>query len=179
MIDIPSSAQLLLREAGFSTRTRTVDGNQVICFEDEALIGFCCVFEKVGDLLSTWQSREMATLRQFAPSLQAAGDKAWNVYFALLSADTAQPEQVRQIRWIEEDLERTRKIAACGIGSREDIVRAFLPVLPLQYQPQLQLEDATERLKKRIATIAPRVSGAALDPEISAAEVIRLIVEAP
>lgn len=179
MIDIPSSAQLLLREAGFSTRLRNVEGSQTICFEDEALIGFCSVFETVGKLLTGWKSRELSTLRRFAPSLQGAGDKAWNVYFALLSADVPEAETLRQVRWIEEDLERTRKIAACGVASREDIVRAFLPVLPLQYQPQLQIEDATERLKKRIASIAPKVADAALDPDMAPEEVIRLIGEAP
>lgn len=178
MIDILSSSQLLLRDAGFSTRLRNVDGAQTICFEDEALIGFCSVFETVGELVTGWRSRELSTLRQFAPSLQGAGDKAWNVYFAFLSGDAPEADQVRQVRWIEEDLERTRKIAACGIGSREDIVKAFLPVLPLQHQPQLQMEDATERLKKRIASVAPKAADAALDPDIAVGEVIRLIGEA-
>ena len=69
MIDIPSSAQLLLREAGFSTRQRHVEGSPTICFEDEALIGFCSVFDTVTDLLSRWKSRELSTLRQFSASL--------------------------------------------------------------------------------------------------------------
>lgn len=179
MIDITSSTQLLLRDAGFATRLSNVEGNQTICFEDDALMGFCSVFATADELVSKWKHREHSTLRQFSQSLQRAGDKSWNVYFAVLSADAPRAEQIRQVRWIEEDLERTRKIAACSIASREDIVRAFLPILPLQYQPQLQIEDATERLHKRIATIAPTAVEAALNPSIAADEVIRIIGEAP
>ena len=84
-----------------------------------------------------------------------------------------------RLRWIEEDLERTRKIAACGIASREELVRVLLPVLPLQYQPELRAEDVTERLRRRIAAIAPNVVEVALDEAVSPVEVVRILGDGP
>ena len=178
MIDILSTAQIVLREAGYSTRLRAAEHSTVICFEDEELIGFCSTFNGVEEMLSGWRARELSILKRFSASFHEAGDKAWNVYCAFLCGAAGNSEQVRQIRWIEEALERTRKIASCGLAAREDVVRVLLPVLPLQYQPALQVEDSTERLQKRIATLAPRASVAALDESVSPAEVMRLIGEA-
>jgi len=178
MIDVLSTAQLALRDSGFVPRSRVVGRSTVVCFEDEALIGFCSVFDDVASLLQGWQAREQSILRQFTTSFHQAGDKAWNVYCIFLSAALPNPEEARQVRWIEEDLERTRKIAACGLASRDDVVRALLPVLPLQHQPKLEAEDATERLRRRITTLAPKAGMAALDPIVSPTEVVRLIGEA-
>lgn len=179
MIDVLSTAQLVLREGGFAPRSRIVERNTIVCFEDEALLGFCSVFDDAATLLQGWQARELSILRQFTTSFHQAGDKAWNVYCVFLSGSSADPEQTREIRWIEEDLERTRKIAACGLASREDVLRALLPVLPLQYQPHLIPEDATERLRRRITILAPKAASAALDPSVPPPEVIRLIGETP
>jgi hypothetical protein len=179
MIDVLSTAQLVLRDAGFAPRSRVVERGTVVCFEDDALIGFCSVFDDPVTMLQGWRSREQSILRQFTSSFHEAGDKAWNVYCVFLSGGSGDAEQTRQVQWIEEDLERTRKIAACGLGSRDDVVRALLPVLPLQHQPQLQAEDATERLRRRITTLAPKAGSAALDLDVPPAEVIRLIGEVP
>jgi len=95
----------------------------------------------------------------------------------LFCSGHANEVELRQIRWIEEDLERTRKIAACGLTTRDDVVTALLPLLPLQYQPLLDSEDLdlTRRLRKRIATIAPTAANAALDDAVSPAEVVRIL----
>jgi hypothetical protein len=99
-------------------------------------------------------------------------------YLALfLSSAIADALQKRQINSIEEDLERTRKIAACAISTREDLVRALLPILPLQHQAVLRPEDITERLKRRILNIAPKAANVALDETVSAVEVARLLGE--
>jgi hypothetical protein len=89
----------------------------------------------------------------------------------------ADETQLREIRWIEEDLERTRKIAACGLSSRDEIVKALLPLLPIQRQPLLDSEDfdLTQRLRKRIASIAPDAANAVLDDAVTPAEVVRLL----
>jgi hypothetical protein len=86
-------------------------------------------------------------------------------------------DQTREIQWIEEDQERTRKIAACGFASTADIITALLPLLPLQYQPSLDSEDfdLTQRLLKRIETIAPAAKDTVLNKEVLAAEVVRLL----
>lgn len=175
MIDVLSTLQGVLREAGFTTRLVSIDRFSVVCFEDDALVGFGVVFGDPDELLEQWKATEISLLGRFAPVLRAAGDKAWNVYCAFLCGADAAPGQNRQVRAIEEDLERTRKVAACGLATREDLVRVLLPVLPLQYQPALRPEDVTERLLRRIRTIAPRASDAALDAAMPPAEVVRLL----
>lgn len=72
-------------------------------------------------------------------------------------------------------LELTRKIAACDLVAQEEIVEALLPILPIQYSPRLESEDLTERLKKRIATIAPAAVDVVLDEAVSPSEVVRLL----
>lgn len=175
MIDVLSTMQGVLREAGFTTRLTSIDRSPIVCFEDDTLMGFGCVFEDPGGLLTRWKATEMSLLTRHAASLRIAGEKAWNVYCVFLCGSIADSIQNRQVRWIEEDLERTRKIAGCGLASREDLVRVLLPLLPLQYQPVLQAEDVTQRLQRRIRTIAPRASEVVLDEAVSAAEVVRLL----
>jgi hypothetical protein len=175
MIDVLSTMQVVLREAGFTTRLDSVDRSPIVCFEDDVLTGFGCIFEDPGSLLSKWKTSEMSLLMRYAPGLRAAGEKAWNVYCLFFCGLPGAPDQIRQIHWIEEDLERTRKVAACGLASREDLVRALLPVLPLQYQPLLQPEDVTERLRARIRAISPSASDIVLDESVSVTEVVRLL----
>ena len=177
MIDVLMTMQVVLREAGFITRLASIDRSSIVCFEDEVLTGFGCIFEKPEDLLARWKNMEMSLLTRYAPSLRAAGEKAWNVYCIFLCSSVADSIHDRQVRWIEEDLDRTRKIAACGLTSREDLVRALLPILPLQYQPLLRAEDVTERLRTRIRTIAPKASDVVLDESVSMAEVVRSLGE--
>ncbi len=175
MIDVISTVQVVLREANFTTRLVSLDRSPVVCFEDDVISGFGRVFEDPEALLSGWRATEMSLLKFFASSFRFAGDKAWNVYCIFLCSRAADPIQNRQVRWVEEDLARTRKIAACGVGSRDDIVRVLLPILPLQQQPVLRAEDLTKRLETRIRTIAPKASAVVLDEEVSPAEVARLL----
>lgn len=118
---------------------------------------------------------QSALLARHALRFRAAEEKAWNVYSILLCAEQGKEEQTREIRRIEEDLERTRKIAACGLAGREDIVTALLPVLPIQYRPVLEGGDLTERLKRRIAAIAPAAVDVVLNEEVPAREVAALL----
>jgi len=175
MIDVLSTMQGVLREAGFTTRLISVDRFPIVCFEDDDLMGFGCVFEDPSDLLARWKATETSLLTRHAASLRAAGDKAWNVYCVFLCGPAADSILNRQVRWIEEDLERTRKITGCGLASRDDLVQALLPVLPLRNQPVLQEDDVTARLQRRISTIAPRAAAIVLDRGTPAAEVVRLL----
>jgi len=177
MMDLISTLQVVLREAGFMTRLRSIDRSPMVSFEDNTVMGFGCVFANPSDLLANWKATEMSLLTRYAPSLRTAGEKAWNVYCLFLCSSVADSEQNRQVRWIEEDQNRTRKIAACGVETREDLKRALLPILPLQYQPVLQVEDVTDRLRMRIRAIAPRASEVVLVESVSPAEVVRLLGE--
>jgi len=168
MIDLRSAVQVILQESGYRTSLVPVEGLVTV-------LGFACVFDEVRTLLARWQILETALLTQHAPRLQIAGEKAWNVYCAFLCPEAATQIEQHEIDWIEENQERTRKIAAVGVAGFEELVNALLPVLPLQYQAILSSEDVTERLQKRIATIAPDASTAALDDKVSATEVARLL----
>jgi hypothetical protein len=174
MTEIKETLRSILQEAG--CRTWLVPGRtDSVGFEDEALMGFACVFDDVKSLLARWRTVETALLTQYAPHLREAGDKAWNFYSIFLCSSPANESELREVHWIGEDLERTRKIAACDLVGREDLVAALLPVLPLQHQPLLSTEDLTERLRKRIATIAPAATEAALDDRFKPAEVVPLL----
>jgi hypothetical protein len=175
MIDLQSTLQVVLQESGYRTWLIPVDGLVAVCFEDEGIMGFACVFEDAATLLARWQIIETALLTQYAPHLQDAGDKAWNVYCLFVCSAPANETEQRELNWVEENLELTRKIAACGLAGHDDLVGALLPVLPLQYRPVLSTEDLTERLRKRIIAIFPAASTAALDDKIPPTEVARLL----
>lgn len=177
MTDLRSPVQVVLQDAGYETWLSSASGETVIVFEDAAVMGFVCLFDDVGSMLRRWREMETSLLTAHAPALQRGGEKTWNVYCAFLCSGGPDKTQVREVRWIEEDLERTRKIAACGLTSREDIVNALLPLLPIQYQPVLDSEefDLSQRLKKRIADIAPAAANAALDDAVPAAEIVRML----
>jgi hypothetical protein len=177
MTDLLSTAHTVLRDAGFKAKLSSADRTLILSFEDEVIIGFVCVFSDPAALLARWRSAEMSLLARYAQSIRAAGDKAWNVYCAFLCASAGSSEEERQIRWIEEDLERTRKIAGCGLTTREEIVRVLLPLLPLQYQATLEPEDVNRRFQRLVDTIAPKVAGVILDDGVPAREVIRILGE--
>lgn len=177
MIDLFSAMQVVLQEAGFNTRLTSIERSPVVCFEDDTLVGFGYVFENPVALLERWKTVEMTIIKRFSPNFRNAGEKAWNVYCLFLCGATADLMQSREVRWIEEDLERTRKIAACGVTSREELLIALLPVLPLQYQPALRPENVTERLENRIRNIAPIAFDVVLDQSVHPAEVVKLLGE--
>jgi hypothetical protein len=175
MIDVLSTTQLILRDAGYTTRIVVTERSKVLYFEDATLMGFGCEFDTPVTLLEQWRAIEMTLLVRNALSLRAAGDKAWNVYLLLFTASAGNDTENRAIRWIEENLERTRKLAACGLGTREDVTRALLPILPIQQQPLLQQGDFTERLQRRVRSIAPRAAGVVFNDSVSPDEVVQLL----
>lgn len=177
MTDLRSPVQIVLQDAGYETWLSSIHGEPVIVFEDAAVMGFACIFDDVSLLLQRWRDMETGLLMTHASALQRGGDKTWNVYSVFLCSAAPDQDKAREIRWIEEDLERTRKIAACGLTNREQIVAALLPLLPIQYQPVLDSEefDVNQRLKKRISDLAPGAASAALDSSVPASEVVRML----
>jgi hypothetical protein len=175
MIELLAQIQATLNGARYSTWLAEFETLPVICFEDEVIFGFVSVFSKPNDLITRWRATETSFLRRFAPNIRSAGDKAWNVYSVFLCSEAASDTEAREIRWIEEDLERTRKLTANGVTTREDVTIALLPLLPLQHQPLLLTDDIKERLTRRIQAIAPRAAEVALDEETPAIEVARLL----
>jgi hypothetical protein len=177
MTDLKSPLQALLQDSGYQTWLVPLDGHEIIVFEDDAVMGFVCIFEHVDILLKQWRELETKLLVKHGPALKKAGEKTWNVYSVFLCPENAPSTELREVRWIEEDLDRTRKLTGCALATREDLTTALLPLLPLQYQPRLDREDfdLVQRLQKRIASIAPMASNAVLDRTIVPSEVIRLL----
>ena len=175
MTDLTSTLQIILKDAGYQSWLISVDRRTIISFEDEALIGFAFTFETPQSLISQWQDQETAVLARFNQQFREAQDKAWNIYSLFLCASSADEAQAREIREIEENLERTRKIAACDLTSHEETAFAILPILPIQYRPRLEEEHYVDRLRKRIADFAPLAADAALNETIPAAEVAHIL----
>jgi hypothetical protein len=176
-MSLSSQAQVILQEAGYRTWLEPLDQSTAICFEDDSALGFVFIFEDVRSLLEKWQSIESALLVKHADFLRRAGEKAWNVYSVFLTDGIGDDVQQRQVRYIEENLERTRKITGCGLQAHEHVVLALLPILPIQYKPILDRENAEERLRKRVEQIAPAATEAVMDGEVAATEVVPLLRE--
>lgn len=177
MTDLKPMLQALLQDAGYQTWLVALDKHEAVAFEDDATMGFACIFETGADLLMEWQNLETKFLMNFSPALKKAGEKTWNVYSVFLCAAAAVEDEARAIRWIEENLQRTRKVTGLVPNGRGDMVTALLPLLPIQYQPRLDTDDfnLTQRLKRRIGSIAPAAEQAALDKGVSVTEVVRLL----
>jgi hypothetical protein len=108
-------------------------------------------------MVEGWRETEATMLARYAAQFRAAGDKAWNVYSVFITEARASEGERREVRWIEEDLERTRKITGTSVVTREEVVKALLPLLPIVAKPLLAPEDSRQRLLRRIEVIAPRV----------------------
>lgn len=177
MSDLHSNLQIVLQNSGYRTWLVADDFSPIVGFEDEAAMGFIFVFETVPLLLQHWRLREQSMLRKSVPNLQRAREKAWNMYSVFVCDQPAMDAVTsRQVRQIEEDLERTRKIAACGLASTQDLIQSLLPLLPMQYKPTLEGENIEQRVKKRIAAIAgPEATAAFFEKGVDAVEVARLL----
>jgi hypothetical protein len=171
MTEVLSMVQVVMQNANYRTWEIGGSKNPIIGFEDEATMGFVCSFDTPRQMIDNWRETEAMLLARYAAHFRAAGDKAWNVYSVFVSEARASDEERREVRWIEEDLERTRKITATGVVARDDVLKALLPLLPIIAKPLLASEDSTQRLLRRIEVISPRVRDVALDDSISPAEV--------
>lgn len=175
MIDLLSTTQVLLKDAGYTVRLSTIQRETLICFEDTAVMGFCSTFVSPEELIKKWMAYENEIISRFSANFRAAGEKAWNVYSIFLTDAVATDVDRREIGKIEENLERTRKLAASGISSREELIGVLLPLLSIQFQPKLPDGDITARLKRRIGEIAPGVRDITLDNAVPVADVLSLL----
>jgi hypothetical protein len=173
MTDLVSTVHLVLRGAEYNTWPVGNGDESVIGFEDEVVMGFVRIFADATELLSRWEEAESGQLGRYAGQLRTAGEKAWNFYSVFLTSAAATEDERREIRWIEENLDRTRKLAAAGLITREDVVDALLPLLPIVARPVMEIEAAGDRLTKRISLIAPQVGADALNEEVKPIDVAR------
>jgi hypothetical protein len=176
MIDLLTTTQTVLGEAGFETWLVRGTFGTIVCFEDISVMGFVGIFSTTDALLQDWKRFESEMLDRYAAPIRGSGEKAWNVYTVLLTTDAPSPESKRSVRWIEEDLSRTRKLAGCDLQTRNDVLEALLPLVPVQQQAAIQADDANERLMKRIRAVAPSVENIALNDDVAVQDVVNVLM---
>ena len=171
MSEVLSMVQVVMQNANY--RTWDVGGCEIpaVGFEDEATMGFVCAFDSPTQIIDRWRETEAILLARHAPQFRTAGEKAWNVYSVFVTKAHPTNEERREVKWIEENLEQTRKITATSVVVREDVVKALLPLLPIIAKPVLAPEDSTQRLLRRIEVISPHVRDIVLDDSVSPAKV--------
>ena len=146
--------------------------------ENGTLLGFVIAYDTAGDLLSHWSddTDRLVAQRQF--QLRAAGIKAWNIYVLLLTPERANYAQAVALSSIEEDFAGLRKIARAGCKHGPDILRALLPLMPLQSAPVLDAIDSQGEIRQRTTELYPNV----VDAFLSAADthiVVQLLEDEP
>lgn len=141
-------AESLLKNAAFRT-ARMVEEESVIAFEDDNLLGFVAVHESVARIVTSWREQQDAFLRRNAARLRRDPSKAWNTYSVFLTGANM-GDETASLRAIEEDFSATRKIAAAGIITRDDVQRALSPLMPLTLIIQIDHQSPDKLLKEKL-----------------------------
>ena len=175
-MDITKEIEIVLRDANYATWQWTDGPVPVVCFENDEVIGFVHVFGLVSELLSDWEKSQDATLSRFRPALKNAGEKAWNVYSIFLAEDKHDESLQLRLDHIEENFRLTRKIARDGIGTKEGVISALLPLLPVRYRPQIDESNFHSRLLDRLSDISPD-GATALLKGASAVDIAQILAE--
>lgn len=147
-LDIIAEANTLLESYGYSCRAGESD--HWLYFEDVSLVGFVAVAPTAGELIASWESRQMDFLHRHAARFRLLGQKSWNVYAVYLTSAKAAAQDLENLRRIEEDLESTRKIARTGIESADDLIRALYPLVPVQTLVSQYRPDPLPELRNRL-----------------------------
>lgn len=148
--------------SGFSVHAPRPDVATLL-FEDISIMGFVHVAASAETIVLDWQSIQDSFLKQNASRFMQDPTKAWNVYSVLLTSEPASSESAAALFSIEEDFRGTRKVARAGVVSREDVIGALAPIIPLRNVLSMGLVDARQRLLDRLGSIAPALRGIAED----------------
>ncbi len=144
----------VLDGAGFETSLPRPD-SLTLHFEDVSVIGHVHVLDSGEEIAATWQAIQDEFLRQNSSRFMKDITKAWNIYTIVVTSSLPTPDVAAALFAIEEDFRGTRKIARAGIVTREDVVVALAPVLPLQNVLAVGLVDAKQRLVERLEAVSP------------------------
>jgi hypothetical protein len=153
-MDIPTQAEIVLREADYETWSWSGGPVPVVCFEGQSVVGFLHSFPSANALLGGWEKAQQTALGRHAMALRSAGAKAWNVYSVFLAGKDT-PELDRSIERIEEDFSLARKIARANIQTKADLVHALLPLLRIRAQPTLGDAHYSDRVRARVKDVRP------------------------
>jgi hypothetical protein len=164
VIDINTASAEILREADFEVAHGGANDRGQLTFESSTVIGFLFAYSSVSALLENWEKDSNGAVSAHQHALRRAGQKAWNTYTVLLTADIADVSQSASISSIEEDLSGTRKIVRAGVVDNFDVRAALLPLLPLQSSPRLESVDSAKEIASRATELSPKAIEAFLSP---------------
>jgi hypothetical protein len=139
----------ILGGCGYQTHApKPVDN--VFHFEDDTLLGFVAVHPDVPALLARWREQQDIFVKTQARLLRDAPVKAWNVYSVFLTSAVGSPGLRDRMIAIEEDFSGTRKLLRQALVTRDDVVRALYPLIPVQNVVVLSEADAVDRLRTQL-----------------------------
>jgi len=173
-MNLAHEARSILEDAGYITAVPDQD-SLMFYFEDNSLLGFIVIHERSETILDHWEEQQDSFLRHHAMRLRREPNKAWNVYSIHLTSDKPRTEVSGQLFQIEEDFRGTRKLVRAGIETKSDLLRALLPLLPIQNLIAVQPEDAYENLRERLATQNSSLAGILGDTQVH--ELVALLTE--
>lgn len=154
MPSIVPEIRSIMELAGFATFAPRPDSS-FLYFEDVSVMGHVHVLETAELIVQTWEAIQDDFLRNNAPRFAKDATKAWNLYTVLLSTEAASADMAPMLFAIEEDFRGTRKIARSGVVSRDDILVALGPLLPLNNLVSVGPTDARQRLLDRLGAANP------------------------
>ncbi len=178
MNDLTTATAELLVAAGFSVKRIHGLMPEALAFENSVCLGFVFLYDKTDNLIQGWATDSDQAIRHYELPLRRAGEKAWNVYVALLSGGQRSEPLQAKLTEIEENLVGTRKIARDGISSEVELRSALISLLPLQSAPQLEAVDMPFEIRLRASDVNPK----GVDAFLSAADesvVLQLLEDTP
>lgn len=171
-MNLREEAISLLEKAGYAIRAT---GHAAFHFEDSSVLGVLSVYDSADEIADRWEEVQDSFLVEHDSALRSSPHKAWNVYSVHVTQAEASSKRVQDLKNIEEDLRRTRKIVGAGLASRSDLRQSLLPLLSIQRLVTLKREPDLDRLHQRIDPEGGPLSG--LMGNLQAEEIARTLLE--
>ena len=149
-MNIIDESRGLLEISGYKTKYSELEAN-FLYFEDDSLLGFVISFSTTDNLLKYWKEKSDKFLMKNADRLRSNPRKAWNIYSIFLTTEEPASPIFNELLEIEDNLQSSRKIARSNIKTREDLLYALYPIIPIQNRVVLQPENFIERVRDRIS----------------------------
>ena len=166
MPELVHDVRAALHAAGYDTLMLRPD-SAVLYFEDDSIMGHVHVVESAEEILDRWESIQDEFLRSNAPRFLRDPLKAWNIYTVLVTAAPHTQRTATALLSVEDDMRGTRKIVRAGVVTKQDVLGALAPILPLRNVSTVSPVNLTTRLEERLRAIATPlpylVTGAATD----------------
>ena len=173
-MDLIKETEIVLRDAGYETWPWESGPVPVVCFENDASLGFVHFFDHANAIQEEWEIVHRTTLARFKLALRNAGEKAWSVYAIFLTEGS--DDELSSLDRIEENFSQTRKIVRAGIRSREQLTNALLPLLPIRNSPRIDVSNFEARLDAALQKIHAK-GGKALLGNAKPSDVAQILAE--